>query len=277
MVVFGDSLSDPGNAFVFTGMALTPPYTSTIPGLFVPDYPYARGGHHLSNGSTWIERLATRLKLGNSVGPALRLPGPFSNYAIDRTRACSNPDPDIAFPSHIDLTAQMQDLFLDQFGETAPGDALYVVFVGSNDVRDALVSFQMGDPVSAQEAIACTLQSITDNLNALIAASGRTFLVANVPNLGLIPAINIQGPGVQAFATEVTDSFNAELESILTSLELFWATQGTQISFVQLDTFTPITNLVEQAAEQNPKLNVTDSCIDTLTGKVCSPAKNNLF
>jgi phospholipase/lecithinase/hemolysin len=41
LVVFGDSLSDPGNAYVLTGMALKPPYTALI-----PDYPYARGGHH---------------------------------------------------------------------------------------------------------------------------------------------------------------------------------------------------------------------------------------
>ena len=277
VVVFGDSLSDPGNAFVFTGMALTPPYTSPIPGLLIPDYPYARGGHHLSNGSTWIEQLATRMKLGNSVGPALRVPGKFSNYAIDRTRACSNPDPAIPFPSHIDLTTQVQDLFLDQFEETAPSDALYVVFVGSNDVRDALALLQIGDQASAQTAIACALKSITGNLNALIGAGGRTFLIANIPNLGLIPAIAIQGPVVQAGATKVTESFNAKLGSILIGLEQFWAQQATQISFVRLDTFTLITNLIEQAPMQNPNLNVTDSCIDTLTGKVCAPAKNNLF
>jgi len=34
LVVFGDSLSDPGNAYVLTGMSLVPPYTDLI-----PDYP----------------------------------------------------------------------------------------------------------------------------------------------------------------------------------------------------------------------------------------------
>ena len=63
LVVFGDSLSDPGNAYVLTGMSLVPPYTDLI-----PEHPYARGGQHLSNGSTWIEQLASQMKLVESVG-----------------------------------------------------------------------------------------------------------------------------------------------------------------------------------------------------------------
>ena len=118
VVVFGDSLSDPGNAYVLFGMSLVPPYTD-----LVPEYPYAHGGHHLSNGSTWIEQLATRLRQADSAGPALRKPGVFSNYATDRTRAC----PEGA--SHIDLSTQVSELFLGDYG-TAPADALYVMFVG---------------------------------------------------------------------------------------------------------------------------------------------------
>ena len=106
MVIFGDSLSDPGNAYVLTGMALKPPYTTLI-----PDYPYARGGHHLSNGATWIERLARKMKLRKSAGPALRVPGKFSNYAVDRSRACT----DSPSPSYIDLTTQF-GMFLADFG-----------------------------------------------------------------------------------------------------------------------------------------------------------------
>jgi phospholipase/lecithinase/hemolysin len=106
LVVFGDSLSDPGNAYVLTGMALKPPYTALI-----PEYPYARGGHHLSNGATWIERLPREMKLRKSAGPALRVPGKFSNYAVDRTRACT----DSPSPSHLDLTSQV-GMFLTRFG-----------------------------------------------------------------------------------------------------------------------------------------------------------------
>src|ERR1043165_1234372 len=61
IVVFGDSLSDPGNAFALTGQHLTPPsYGMTTPEdllTLIPDAPYARGGNHFSNGPTWIEDL----------------------------------------------------------------------------------------------------------------------------------------------------------------------------------------------------------------------------
>ncbi|MDH5661280.1 MAG: hypothetical protein OEY65_09800, partial [Gammaproteobacteria bacterium] len=72
IVVFGSSLSDPGNAFVVlsdpssfgfdeTCGLLTrmnvPPY-DTLDDLFIPDGTYAIGGHHVSNGATWVELLA---------------------------------------------------------------------------------------------------------------------------------------------------------------------------------------------------------------------------
>src|SRR5947208_1318127 len=57
IVVFGTSLSDPGNAFALSGDAGTPPDFTLNP-LLVPSAPYAKGGHHFSNGATWIEQFA---------------------------------------------------------------------------------------------------------------------------------------------------------------------------------------------------------------------------
>ena len=51
-IVFGDSLCDAGNTFAATGEASRPPFLS------VPAAPYSIGGHHFSNGSTWVELLA---------------------------------------------------------------------------------------------------------------------------------------------------------------------------------------------------------------------------
>ena len=51
IVVFGTSLSDPGNDFALRGIENVPPYDTLDPFL-VPDAPYAKGGHHVSNGAT---------------------------------------------------------------------------------------------------------------------------------------------------------------------------------------------------------------------------------
>src|SRR6266446_3835296 len=76
IVVFGDSLTDPGNAFVLTHQVFVPPYQ------LIPDFPYARGGHHFSNGKTWVEQLARGLDMADSTCPALAARGRCSNYAV---------------------------------------------------------------------------------------------------------------------------------------------------------------------------------------------------
>src|SRR5690348_18081439 len=87
LVVFGDSLSDSGNAFALLGTVNTPPDWSVDPFL-IPDRPYARGGLHFSNGATWIEQLARPLGLAGSVRPALRNASPgAANYALGGARA----------------------------------------------------------------------------------------------------------------------------------------------------------------------------------------------
>jgi hypothetical protein len=59
-------LSDPGNAFALAGDASMPPDFMLSP-LLVPSAPYAKGGHHFSNGATWIEQYARSVGLGDAV------------------------------------------------------------------------------------------------------------------------------------------------------------------------------------------------------------------
>jgi hypothetical protein len=119
----------------------------------VPDAPYAIGRFHFSNGPTWIEWLARDVRLFDSARPALLRPGVYSNYAI----GAAPPDPgatarevDPSFPS---LKTEIAD-FLADFGGSAPPEALYVIWIGANDLFDALNSLQT-DPTgaAAQEII----------------------------------------------------------------------------------------------------------------------------
>ena len=116
IVVFGDSLSDPGNGFVFARTSSTPPDWG-MDSLLIPDAPYARGGHHLSNGPTWIEQFARPLGFAPYVQPAFRSSSPDAlNFAIGTARAREG----TADPS---LALQVAS-FLQKTGGVAPSDAL---------------------------------------------------------------------------------------------------------------------------------------------------------
>jgi phospholipase/lecithinase/hemolysin len=225
LVVFGDSLSDPGNAFVLTMDVELPPFE------LIPDAPYARGGLHFSNGKTWVEQLAAELDAQRSTRPALLKPVVFSNYAVGGSRA--RPE------SPFDLASQVQ-LFLRDFGGAAPEDALYVVYFGSNDARDALAAL-VTDPSGATSAmiLQSALGAIRDNLLVLHAAGVRRFLVPNVPNLALVPAVRLQGPAAQAAAQWVATSFNDGLAGVLNALESSLA-----VEIVPLDVFAALNEVV---------------------------------
>src|SRR6266852_6123972 len=118
VVVFGDSLSDPGNAFALVGGTNTPPDYS-VDFFLVPTQPYARGGHHFSNGPTWIEQLAQSEGLAANAQPAFRGANPgATNYAIGGARARDD-------GRQINLTHQV-GRFLQDFGGPAPAGAAWM-------------------------------------------------------------------------------------------------------------------------------------------------------
>ena len=210
IVVFGDSLSDPGNVFAATHAHVTPPDYS-LDEFLVPGAPYARGGHHLSNGATWIEQFARPLGLAVSAQPAFRDSNPFaSNFAVATARARDD-------GRGFDLGDQVQ-AFLARSGGVAPSGALYVIELGINDVRDALVAFPSGGSGTILQA---ALASIADAITTLHAAGARHVLVWNVPDVGLTPALRLadtQMPGTALLASLLTQEFNDSLAVVLGGL-----------------------------------------------------------
>ncbi len=81
VTVFGDSLSDPGNVFALSGTVSHTPYA------VIPSAPYAIGGHHFSNGKTWIEQRPAGNVNAQSSGPAYQVSGVFTNYAVGGAHA----------------------------------------------------------------------------------------------------------------------------------------------------------------------------------------------
>ena len=228
-VVFGTSLSDPGNIFEENHEVNVPPEYN-LDSFLIPNAPYAIGGHHLSNGPTWVEQLARPLGLSRSVQPASRGKNPNAmNYATDGTRA------GFQFPGKPLFADQVGDFLVD-VGGVAPSDAVYFVEIGSNDVRDALGAFLFvlqttGNPVAAQAAaegiLTAALTQIGINIHALHSAGARQFLYFNSPPIGVTPAVmaldqaltSLLGPNfVINLVNSLADNFNFGLDGTFATL-----------------------------------------------------------
>jgi outer membrane lipase/esterase len=246
VIVFGDSLSDPGNGFAFVKTNATPPDYS-MNALLIPDAPYARGGHHLSNGDTWIEQLAPALGAIPSVMPAFVGNSPDAmNFAVGTGRARTLAfNPGLAFQI---------GAYLQKTGGAASGDALYVIQFGGNDIRDALAT---GNPIQADAILQQAASSIAAGVNALYSAGARHFLIWNSPDVGLTPALRIAdllAPGSAANATLATDAFNGYLVTAVSPLA---ALPG--ITLIPFDANALITSVVD-APWLFDLTNATDAC-----------------
>jgi phospholipase/lecithinase/hemolysin len=181
LVVFGDSLSDVGNIRSAT--------FGFQPGPF-----YHMG--RFSNGSVFVEALS----MGLGLGPSVRSTNGGDNFAYGGARTAGTlPEDGGSFIRDIN---EQVDSYLPR--ATDP-DALFLIFAGANDL---LNSPDVNAPVDNLEV----------EMNRLIADGARNFIVLNLPWLGLTPRFR-GTPDVELFNTR-TRNFNAELASMLTSLEL---------------------------------------------------------
>jgi len=246
IVVFGTSLSDTGNAFALRGGANTPPDYVVDP-LLIPSAPYAKGGHHFTNGATWVEQYARSRGLAGTVQPAFRGSSAIAtNYAVAAARAYDD-------GRNVNLSAQV-DAFLDATGGVASPRALYVIEMGGNDVRDALVAYPTGHQAVLQQALA----SIAANIGRLYGAGARNFLVWSAPNPGLTPAIrylDTLAPGTAQLATGLTMAFNGGLANIVGQ----WST-APGITIARLDAFALLNGVVADPAAFG-LTDVTTACI----------------
>lgn len=258
IVVFGTSLSDPGNAFALRGGTNTPPDYDLNP-LLVPNSPYMRGGHHFSDGATWVEQLGRTLGLAGSVRAAYRSESPrATNYAVGGARACDAPG-----DASVDLADQVA-AFVAATGGQASAEALYVIEMGGNDLRDAIGAalsvLQRGGTLpqavqAAMPVLTCAQQAIQTAIVTLQQAGATHFLVWTVPDLGLTPAIRSLGPGAMQVATFLSSLFNTQM--LLPTLQAL-DTQMTDIAV--LDAFTLLQQINQMPATFGLS-NTSQACI----------------
>lgn len=203
--MFGDSLSDTGNSFVATTaqrmVPALPPSTS-------PYATYWQG--RFTNGPVAAEYLWDLMnrKNGSELTPSLTLDNRAKKSGVSfafggSTSGTSSLSPlGFTIPG---LLGQIQ-LFNGQLaGKSAPANALYVVWSGSNDYLQGLTSTP-----------ATVVNNIAVSIRQLYAFGGRSFLVPNLADMGLTPFAQVQVAG--SVFTQLSRDHNALLKTVVASL-----------------------------------------------------------
>lgn len=213
LFILGDSISDSGNVKNVYDAAVaanggTPP--AGLGPRIPPDIYYNHGQGTFSNGPSYAEVLGNRLGIG--VMPSV-LGG--NNYAFAGART----DYQIfqfASPAFLGLTQQRDKLLADHPGGLDP-DALYVVFGGGNNVQDILRGGRsagneaLGAPSTVQE----TILDISGVVNDIFAHGGQHLLLANLPNVGLVPRVQELGAAAIGAGLFLSSQINLGIDTII--------------------------------------------------------------
>lgn len=199
LFVFGDSLSDVGNDLVVTGGAVpSPAYYSS--GATVGRF---------SNGLNYADHLAAGL--GLVLSPSV-LGGTDYAYGGARVSSVAGGLPATA------LSFNQQIGAFDASHARADGGALYVLWIGANDMSDAITAAAHGNSAAVGAAIGNAMQGIGSAITDLSNRGATHFLIPNLPNLALVPAVNSVGSaGLSALAQGASRNFNIALNNTLAS------------------------------------------------------------
>jgi phospholipase/lecithinase/hemolysin len=145
----------------------------------------------------------------------------------------------------------------------ADPNALYVIMIGGNDVRNVALEPAPGTGAAA----------ITDGVNTEVAEittladeGAKHFLIVNVPNVGLIPEFAEDDPSRAAFATQLSQMYDADLAKDLHILDPTLAA-GTTLTDFDLYNFNA--NILANAAALG-FTNTTDPCFTDTPGSAAA-------
>lgn len=234
--IFGDSLADTGNnAWVFDEavpalLGSYHPYafqrteapitagTDEVDGSLVPTFPYAVSDRY-SNGWVWPDYVAAATGLstrnvlsGLSFSDVIAGQINGTNFAFGGARVGSTPL--LGFPFSLVDQVYAYEGWLN--GNPAPADALFIVEGGGNDLRDAFAAAMDDDPTTDPSAvIADYLNGMQTVLNTLANVGAQHIAVWNLPNLGLVPAVQALGDDAVFGASLGSAIMNDWLDSLL--------------------------------------------------------------
>jgi phospholipase/lecithinase/hemolysin len=203
--IFGDSLVDSGNALKLANFYGGLPFTD------LPESaPYASLGYfqgRFTNGYTFADLISNKT-IGlvskpvfpfHFEDPVFGIPiDPFAgdptghnlNFAYGGAQIRQGNE---VVPDFDDQT----DAFRDAVDNHADPNALYMVTIGGNDVRSLAPAGS--SPESQAEAYAtlhAAAESMLTEFSEIMDVGARNFLITGVPDVGLIPAYDVNGNGV---------------------------------------------------------------------------------
>jgi phospholipase/lecithinase/hemolysin len=252
LYAFGDSLSDVGNIFAATGGA-------------EPGAPYANG--QFSNGPVWVQDLAGDLGLA-PLKPSL---AGGTDYAYGGAQTGTTP---FHTANSTDLTGAAGQLSqFEAAHTTADPNALYTIWIGSNDLRAIAGSNATSSQIAA--GIGAAVVNIDSTIAALAGEGAKDFLILTVTDLGKTPEAIAAGPAAQAGASALAAAFDSTLvhgSGPIPSLAALAAADGLNLHV--LDTYSLLDNVVENPGTYG-FTNVTSPClvgaVNYAGGTPCAP------
>jgi outer membrane lipase/esterase len=212
-VVFGDSLSDNGNAFIGTNGATPAPPLYTV-GRFTDGPDTIPAG---TPGGLWHEVLAGLIS--EPVATPFLAGG--SNFAVGGAKILPG---DPVIPS----LAQQVGLALAASGGHADPNALYVFWGGANDLYGAVETpGQTPGGVAATET--AMVNSLVSDIELLDAAGARNFLWLNLPQLATTP--RGMGDPLNAALAQASTQFRTDVAN---ETALLTQTLGVRIADVDI-------------------------------------------
>jgi len=205
LVVFGDSLSDPGTFYANTG------------GAYPPDALYP--GNRFSNGPVAAEYLAGLLGLAPSSVHNYAVGGAMTgtdNYAFHDPSAPPALQAIFANSDLPGISTQMQRYWTNNV--LADGGALYMLWGGANDFNTFRASGN-SDPAAAAAMIAEAVSNIAGMAASLLGHGAQHILIPNLPDLGLIPDSTAGGPQEAALYSALSMIYNQQLALALSTLD----------------------------------------------------------
>jgi phospholipase/lecithinase/hemolysin len=229
LVVFGDSLSDTGNLASLIGLP-SPYYQNRI-----------------SNGPVAVDVVAARLGLSSNYSRHIFSSSGGENYAVGGANAGGNDIQDL----NRQLTA-----FQSRHPVGLGPDALYIMMIGGNDVRDAR---GQGSATQRAATVSNAVTTIRNGVQRLISLGARNIVVVNSADISRIPE-TLQAastdPGIVFRARDATQRFNTALGQMYVVLK-----NNSNINIALYDLYGTINQILNNPAAFG-FTNSTQHCFD---------------